>query len=57
MAKDEAAIARAKDLAQGFIGENFKRAEALEEYKLKMIPELLWEAVQAMDGPETDGEE
>jgi Fe-S oxidoreductase len=29
MAKNEAAIARAKDLAQGFIGENFKQAEAL----------------------------
>jgi Fe-S oxidoreductase len=29
MAKDEAAIARAKELAQGFIRENFKQAEAL----------------------------
>jgi len=29
MAKDEAAIARAKELAQGFVQENFKQAEAL----------------------------
>jgi hypothetical protein len=29
MAKDETAIARAKELAQGFVQENFKQAEAL----------------------------